>query len=368
MGSPNLLEMHIVNVCLHAWTSIKVADSVRLVCKLSGTRVSKTVATAAALLFAVHPIHAEAVAGLVGRADVLCTLAYYHAIMTYAKDCRDGREHSFSSILFCDTFFVSGTLAILSKELGITYPVACLWVDIIGRTVSRRRTAILVVVTALSVSVSIWIRGGMTPPHFSFVDNPIPAQVLQVRLLTAGYVCARYIQLLILPVSMSTDYSFAAIPLVTQLMDVRLLGIISGVLLVVGLIAHGLMNPKSRVVTCCVGLCVIPMLPASHFFIPIGTVIAERLLYLPSVGYCILLAWCLLHRRKKSMMGNVIFAVLLGIYAGRAMHRSADWRTGRLLAVSAYQAYPCSAKALLAMGIERRTGGDAVEPYPTPSP
>ena len=55
-------------------------------------------------------------------------------------------------------------------------------------------------------------------------------------------------------------------------------------------IAYGLVK-RHRIVLLCVLWIVIPMLPASNLFMKVGTLLAERLLYVPSLGYCCLVAF-----------------------------------------------------------------------------
>ena len=55
-------------------------------------------------------------------------------------------------------------------------------------------------------------------------------------------------------------------------------------------IAYGLVK-RHRGVLLCVLWIMIPMLPASNLFMKVGTLLAERLLYVPSLGYCCLVAF-----------------------------------------------------------------------------
>jgi len=83
------------------------------------------------------------------------------------------------------------------------------------------------------------------------------------------------------------------------------------------------------------------------------------LLYLPSVGYCMGLAICLVRLPSRYYLRNAVVGLILGAFAAQAMRRSAVWSKGSSLAASAYQAYPRSAKSLLGMGVEMRKAGDS---------
>ena len=75
----------------------------------------------AGLLFAVHPIHSEAVAGIVGRADLLACLFTQTAFLAYTTHCEQTR-----SLLPLVLTLVSAILATLAKETGISSLALCL--------------------------------------------------------------------------------------------------------------------------------------------------------------------------------------------------------------------------------------------------
>jgi hypothetical protein len=70
----------------------------------------------ASILFAIHPIHVEAVTGLVGRAEVLCSTFYLLALLCYNKAAQLNTTNQ-SAMRWTIIFFVCATL---SKETGYT--------------------------------------------------------------------------------------------------------------------------------------------------------------------------------------------------------------------------------------------------------
>lgn len=78
---------HLVNVILHS-----VATG--LVLKTARTVLSSKPATVAALLFAVHPVHTEAVAGIVGRADITACIFYLLSFITYTNHIKVREQKS----------------------------------------------------------------------------------------------------------------------------------------------------------------------------------------------------------------------------------------------------------------------------------
>lgn len=85
--------------------------------------------------------------------------------------------------------------------------------------------------------------------------------------------------------------------------------------------------PQSEIFLVCLALIVVPFLPATNLFVYVGFVIAERVLYLPSVGYCFLVSYgCqLISYRTNPKMIRVSFAVLLCVLSARTLVRNRDW-------------------------------------------
>jgi hypothetical protein len=102
------------------------------------------------------------------------------------------------------------------------------------------------------------------------------------------------------PSSLSPDYSYDAIPLLHFPTDPRNAATAAVLALSAGCGVWALRRDSSggeEVVAPGSGRCLavllvlLPLLPALHIWLPIGTVLAERLLYTPSVGGCLLLGW-----------------------------------------------------------------------------
>ena len=77
-------------------------------------------AFASTLLFAVHPVHVEAVSGVVGRADILAAITFFLAFLSYNKTLTSQR---FSFMFFLLTVILAG-ISMLCKENGVTVLVS----------------------------------------------------------------------------------------------------------------------------------------------------------------------------------------------------------------------------------------------------
>ena len=89
---------------------------------------------AAGLLFATHPVHVEAVASIVGRAEVLSAVFFLLALLAYSRACdADSKAHATSSpaaVQWVGASLACVALAVLSKEQGVTVVAVCLAYDL----------------------------------------------------------------------------------------------------------------------------------------------------------------------------------------------------------------------------------------------
>jgi hypothetical protein len=86
------------------------------------------------LLFATHPVHVEAVASIVGRAEVLSAIFFLLALLAYIRACdADSKAHTTTSpaaVQWVGVSLACVALAVLSKEQGVTVVAVCLAYDL----------------------------------------------------------------------------------------------------------------------------------------------------------------------------------------------------------------------------------------------
>ncbi|CAI6348074.1 unnamed protein product [Macrosiphum euphorbiae] len=201
------------------------------------------------------------------------------------------------------------------------------------------------------------LMGDSGPPVFAAADNPTAkSPSLVTRTLTFLYLPAENIRLLVYPRRLSFDWSMDAIAPVTSVYDPR--NALS-VALYVALFAAAKRSASAasrarlhhnRPHRCCsktkydrpadrpddparaVGLAVamtaIPFVPVSNMFFYVGFVLAERVLYMPSVGYCFLFGYgyAALERRLGPKWPRMGLMVVLTVYGARTVIRNNDWQ------------------------------------------
>ena len=113
-------------------------------------------------------------------------------------------------------------------------------------------------------------------------------------------------------------------------------------------------------------LMVFPFLPATNLFFPVGFVIAERILYLPSMGFCMLVGYGAWHVHNNSsgktstlpLIVKLGLAYLLLFHAAKVVYRNRDWESNFTLYHSAVKIIPRNGKMLGNLGIEYDTNGN----------
>ncbi|XP_046535119.1 protein O-mannosyl-transferase TMTC1 isoform X1 [Equus quagga] len=437
----NPFYFHAVNVILHCLVTLVLMYTCdKTVFKNRG------LAFVTALLFAVHPIHTEAVAGIVGRADVLACLLFLLAFLSYNRSvdqcCVGECFPPTASPFFLLLSLFLGTCAMLVKETGITVFGVCLVYDLFslshkqekssngviphrspqqprspqpsslpahplrengkqqrfphkgawggchsplppepkssGFPVSPRavwsmmryltassnrnflltmrpflKRAILVISYVIVVLYfRLWMMGG-SMPLFSEQDNPASfSPYILTRFLTYSYLLAFNVWLLLAPVTLCYDWQVGSIPLVETIWDVRnlatiLLAVVMTLLSLHCLAAFKRLEHKEVLVG--LSFLVFPFIPASNLFFRVGFVVAERVLYMPSMGYCILFVHGLsklctwLHRCGAATL-TASTVLLLLLFSWKTVKQNEIWLSRESLFRSGVQTLPHNAK------------------------
>lgn len=356
---------HATNVILHTVNVLLVFAAAQLILGRWG------ISLWAALAFCLHPVQTEAVANVAGRADLLSTLFFMVALILYVRSA-GGRPWLYGLSL------ASFLAALLSKENAITLPAVLVCYDICfclngGQVGSlRRRLLVLagrrwagyVLVAALYLAVRHTVLGRLVlePALIGKLDNPIGVIPAYPRVLTALKVVLRYLMLLVFPLRLSADYSYNQIPVSHSFWEVEVVGAI----LVLGALAAYWVYAwrVSKRVFFCLAFAGITFSIVSNLATRIGTIMGERLLYLPWVGLAMGLGigWDAWDRaaavRRVRWVPSVAFGLVCGLWAYRTVERNADWRSLSSLFSSAAAVCPNSAKVHLNLAEAYRRAKD----------
>jgi len=212
---------------------------------------------------------------------------------------------------------------------------------------------------------------GFNAPDFSPSDNPASdSDSVSTRCMTFALLPALSFYLLLCPVTLSFDWSMSAVPLVDSWSDARNLmtsAFYASLILMTWRVARDLNRPSTVVAAAASnGLCgdvgglrskrlrpvragrdhllllaltllILPFIPATNLFFYVGFVVAERVLYIPSTGYCLLLSVavaefvsrCPRRRAVSPLRSSVsrywMMMLLVTSLALRTLIRNADW-------------------------------------------
>uniref|UniRef100_M4AG21 dolichyl-phosphate-mannose--protein mannosyltransferase n=1 Tax=Xiphophorus maculatus TaxID=8083 RepID=M4AG21_XIPMA len=358
-GGLHPVGFHVLNIILHAVISVLMIDMFAILIggldyDEKGWTVNHAPKTSllAAIFFAAHPVHTESVAGVVGRADLLCALFFQLSFLTYCKAFNKGKESNTSIFQWVVVSLVLCAAAMLCKEQGITVLFLMFsQLSEILRTGLLKRLG-LMSLGGLSMLYARWRIMGTGPPAFTEVDNPASfEEYMFIRIVNYNYYYCLNAWLLLCPWWLCFDWSMGCVPLIKSATDWRVVWLLLLWCVLIGLISQALCSPDSqrrRTLTLGLVLLVVPFLPACNIFFRVGFVVAERVLYLSSAGYCLLLAYSLGHCCyrwiKYKKLTCVMLLALLCMYVVRCALRSHQWRSEQSLFSNALSVCPLNAK------------------------
>ncbi len=280
---------HLANVLLHAAVTAGVV--------VVGARVFPVrVAAIAGLIFAVHPVHVEAVANGVGIAELLAA----GFILLALERATRGSAGTVSRVAEARDVGFLYLLAFLSKESAVVLPGLLFLVDAgRGRWTLRELGAAVRARGHLYLAMGVVAAGVLAARAqiLGTVADPTPALGAQLlaeipRIHTVGEIWAEQLRLLVWPARLTPDYAPAVLP-VTTIWTARGLAAVAAVLAF--LIGAGFwFRSRTRSVDDALPLgilwYVVAVSPITNLVFVAGVLVAERTLYLPSIGACYAIA------------------------------------------------------------------------------
>ncbi|EGD76403.1 transmembrane and tetratricopeptide repeat containing 4 [Salpingoeca rosetta] len=407
---------HVVNTALHALASALVTCVAAQLCK----GFASWVPLVCGLVFAVHPVHTEAVANIVCRAELLACVFWCLAFLVYAKGMSIARTQAAPVVRQLTFFLALGATtaltvtAVLCKEQGFTVlPVVMVYdllyhgdLDLVvlrwfrrpqqqqqqqakkhkstNTTSSSSLSASMfrVAVAAGAMAVVYGWRVSLNSGDEVKVDEKTnPANHIDdwlLRALTKNYYVFLHAWLLLFPAELCCDWSSFGIPNITAVSDPRNVQTAAMYTTLVLGVVYAAFNERlprrlRRVVLMAVAIAAIAFIPASGLLLEVGFVVAERVLYTPCLGACLLFAAVTAHALNAYTTGhddddddhrtatataassttNDIFtrrAVFAGVAAvlllmsARTWLRNYDWQNVLTLYETGLQVLPMNAK------------------------
>lgn len=344
------LPFHAVNLALHALACL-------LVVRLAGRILAgRRAALLAGLLFAVHPIHVEAVANIVGRAEVLATVFILLALLAVAP--ARGRV---TAVRIAGAALATFA-ALLCKETAISTPaiavILLFWRERMqprGPSAAApplRRRPVAAAILAFTIVIGAYLplryvaldrqlmRTGGVDPTF----NPVvKADSVVSRFVTLPLtILGRYTGLMVAPATLSYDYGYAIID-PQQLPDgYTLLGAVAALLLLAGLIRW---RTRAGLLA---WMFVASYALISNSLLVIGVSLAERLFYWPSVvvilGFALGIdrawAWITSRTPERAALARILAAAVVAALALVTLIRNTDWADNLRLTLTDVASHP----------------------------
>ncbi len=340
---------HIINVLLYALTGLLLLSVLnRIFSGYLELRPRKILAFVATLIFIAHPVHTEIVASIKGRNELLSFL--WLLLMTYLL-LRAAFSRGAIRFVYLPLVAVSFFLALLTEETAISFLIIIPL--ILYYFIPLRRLDIFVLaIPILLTPFAYWhlrefLIKDVEQAHLmhSILNNPFVYADISQKISTLIFAFAKYIELLIAPINLSHDYSFNQITL-KEWTDVRVvmtfLGMFgAGVISIINIRKKGIYTfAYFYFIGYLLFIYITEFLinPDSFIFLSPGTIISERLLYLPSLAFCIatafglydLFGWLVANKRKAARWVYTYTFVgtsfVLALYSIKTIMRNEAWK------------------------------------------
>ena len=335
LGGGRPAVFHAVNIGLYVAASLLVLAVARRILPLWA-------AWLCAALFAVHPVHVEAVANVVGQSELIVAIAMLASTLLYL--------HARSQSVFtARTVFGIAALylvACFSKEHGIVLPGLLIAAELTvvddaspTRDRARKLAPLFAALTTIAIAFIV-IRSRVLADHDITGFQPFTAFAslhlgARDRVLTAVSVVPQWARLLFWPAHLSSEYGPPELEIAQGLSALQ----IPGFLLLATILGVGVaLRKRQPVIAFGIAIVCVTLFPSSNFLVPAGILLAERTLFLPSIGAMLIVGATAVYgagvvkrmpRSRPRMLTFAGAAVLMAVLIAamvRSSRRTRVWR------------------------------------------
>ncbi|MDZ4860664.1 MAG: hypothetical protein SGI88_16935 [Candidatus Hydrogenedentes bacterium] len=303
----------------------------------------RAVRALAPLLYAVHPLHTEAVAYISGRADSMAA-AFLLAALCCALSMTLKRP-----ALWCGVFFA---LALLSKESALIFPVVLLCAAVVLRKPREmengepKRRSLISPLVVSGVILGVYAALRMTVLRFSDATGTGAAPPFSQRILDAGQALALYLKLMFVPTGLHMERTLAGVPGWVAVLGWAMFGLLI-------LLAIGAVVTRKQRLAFALGFFLITWFPVSGIF-PLNAPMAEHWMYLPMFGF----VWALYELAWLAVGPTPLrYALYAASYAAILVltlittERNHDWRNNQTIYSATLESNPNSIRVHYNLGV-----------------
>ena len=345
---------HLINVLLYAFACILVFKVLTMLFPPGKKPFYLTLPFIATAMFIAHPLHTEVVANVKGRDDIMGLLANFgtlYFILRYADKAK------ITDIILASIVFFLG---LFSKENVITFVVIVPLTLYFFTKTSIKRTVISTFILLFITVIFICIRTAVLGSAFSsnidyeLLNNPFIECTTIQKFATIFYTWGRYLILLVFPHPLTHDYYPKQIPII-GIGDIRAL---LSLLVYIFIIVIAFMQVKKKtILSYCILFFGLTFSISSNLVFPIGTFMNERFVFIPLLGFCIIIAnylpvylkkWFGENSYQKAM--NITFGIILFAYSAKTIARNPVWHDDYTLFTTDVNVSTNSAKCNVSAG------------------
>lgn len=354
---------HLINILLFALLCLLLYKVMLTLLAFHPEQKAKLIALFTTLIFVTHPIHTEVVANIKGADEIIALLgslaALYFTLKAY-------RSNKMGLMLIAATIF---GLTIFAKENTITFlaiiPIALLLfgqkekgiaTNKIGKALLYTAPLLVAVIPFLAIRSKI-IGGGATGRVLELMNNPflkiVNNQYVDFstgeKISTIFYTLGDYVRLLVFPQPLTSDYY----PHHVELMHFGDWQVILSILVYVGLFYLAVKNLRKKpLISFGIFIFFASLSIVSNFLFPVGTFMAERFLFMPSVGFSMVIATLFagLINKNKVFPALGLLGVVLLLFSIKTISRNPAWKNDKTLFLTDVKISTKSAKIQNAVG------------------
>ena len=342
----NPFGYHLTSVILHMLNVVLVYLMAHVILE------HKRPAAIAGLLFACHPVNTEAVNSISYNEDLITAFFFFLALLLYMKLKTSAPRRNVFFFFLTLLFFLLG---LLSKEMAITLPVIAVVYDLTLRKPFSQNLSLKWVLQVVKerliyylgfMGISLfylWLRF-FAIYNLEEVETQIWGRLVD-RILYLPVIFFKYIKLSLFPLNLNADYVFAY---PTRFFD--LLPLIALIIVAAVVIFSFFMFKTSRATSFGIWWFFLTLFPVFNL-IQIYNPFAERYLYIPLFGFCVVLSIFLeygLNRLSftRSLLIKIAIVVCLVVFwAIITVDRNRDWKNGYSLWTQTLEVEPNSVRA-----------------------
>lgn len=279
------------------------------------------------LLFVVHPIHTEVIANVKSRDELVTFILLIVSLITFIKYTEK------RTLWLLLTSLVYFFIALLTRESAVTFIGVVPLILFFFFNHSIKKSILFSLPFIFVFAGYMFLRYLIVGFNYYLVNDVTNAPYLYASgseaFATKVFILFKYLWLLIIPHPLSSDYGYNQIPYI----NLYSIQFILSFLLVTTLIFYSLYSFNKRsIFSFCILYFFLTISLGTNFIFDLGTPLAERMLFQPSLAFCIILAVLFLKVNKnKKRLSTVFLLVILILFSMKTISRNSEWKNNETL-------------------------------------